>query len=46
VKQALSELTRKFSNVHTGTDQFYTAGTCRISLPPGDYRLRVYRGME
>jgi len=46
LKEARGELSRKFSNIHTGTDQFYTSGTCRLSLPPGDYRVRVYKGLE
>ena len=46
MKEARGELSRKFSNIHTGTDQFYTSGTCRLSLPPGDYRVRVYKGLE
>jgi hypothetical protein len=46
LKQALGELTRKFSNLHTGAVQFYTDGRCRLSLPPGDYRVRVFKGLE
>jgi hypothetical protein len=46
LKQALGELTRKFTNLHTGADQFYTSGRCRLSLPAGDYRIRVFKGLE
>src|SRR5262245_45358104 len=46
LEQALRELTPRLTNLHTGTDQFCTAGACRLSLPPGDYRIRVFRGLE
>jgi hypothetical protein len=46
VDQALGELTRTFSSLHTGADQFYTDGMCRLSLPAGEYRIRVFRGLE
>jgi len=42
----LAQFTRKFANMHTGKDQFYTAGACRLSVPAGDYRVRVYKGLE
>jgi hypothetical protein len=32
--------------MHTGADQFYTDGACRLSLPAGDYRIRVFKGLE
>lgn len=37
---------RKIANGYTGTDQFYSGGTCRISLPPGAYKLRVFKGLD
>lgn len=46
MEQALGELTRKFNNLHTGADQFYASGSCKLSLPPGDYRVRVFKGLE
>src|SRR5262249_33167679 len=46
LQDALGTLGRTFSNLHTGTDQFYTSGHCRLSLPPRDYRLRVFKGLE
>ena len=46
LEQALAQFTRKFANAHTGKDQFYTAGACRLSVPAGDYRVRAYKGLE
>src|SRR5581483_106182 len=45
LEKALSTWTRKFANGNTGTVQFYTGGTCKLSVPAGDYRLRVFRGL-
>lgn len=45
-EQALARLSRKINNPNTGTEQFYTGGACRLSLPKGDYRVRVFKGTE
>ena len=37
---------RHIYNPYTGTDQFYVDGTAHLSLPPGTYRLRAFRGPE
>ena len=39
-------ISRELPNPHTGTTQFYTDGSARLSLPPGRYRLRAFRGIE
>jgi hypothetical protein len=36
----------RLHNKRTGTEQFYTAGAARIELPPGRYRVRVFKGVE
>ncbi len=36
----------RLHNKRTGTDQFYTAGTARLELPPGRYRVRAFKGIE
>ncbi|MBI3865443.1 MAG: CehA/McbA family metallohydrolase [Planctomycetia bacterium] len=46
LEQCLGELTPKFTSLHTGTDQFFADGACRLPVPPGDYRIRVFRGLE
>jgi hypothetical protein len=38
--------TRSIFNHYTGTHQFYTAGHASVSLPPGSYALRVFKGNE
>ncbi len=37
---------RRFPNPQTGTDQFYSTGRSTLSLPPGRYRLRIWKGLE
>jgi len=39
-------VTRKFPNPRTKTDQFYSTGSSTLSLPPGDYHLRIWKGLE
>ena len=39
-------VTRRFPNPQTGTDQFYSTGQSTLSLPPGRYRLKVWKGLE
>jgi len=36
----------RLHNKRTGTEQFYTAGTARLELPPGRYRVRAFKGIE
>ncbi len=36
----------RIPNGPTGTDQFYLTGEGALDLPPGRYRLRVFRGPE
>jgi hypothetical protein len=36
----------RIENPHTGTTQFYVEGTASLELPPGRYRLRVFKGIE
>jgi hypothetical protein len=33
-------------NRETGTEQFYSAGRVHLQLPPGRYRVRVFKGIE
>ncbi|MCZ6782403.1 MAG: CehA/McbA family metallohydrolase [Proteobacteria bacterium] len=37
---------REIDNPYTGTTQFYADGTAHLSLPPGSYKLRAYKGPE
>lgn len=46
LEEALSELSKKVENPFTGTTQFYCTGVSEISLPPGTYGLKVYKGIE
>jgi hypothetical protein len=39
-------LTQEIDNPYTATKQFYTAGHTSLELPPGSYRVRVYKGNE
>ncbi len=43
-----SWLTRSdhIENPHSGTTQFYSDGSAELSLPPGRYRITVYKGIE
>ncbi len=36
----------RLHNKQTGTEQFYAAGTARLDLPPGRYRIRAFKGIE
>jgi hypothetical protein len=40
------EVTRRFHNPQTRTDQFYSTGRSTLSLPPGTYRLGIWKGLE
>jgi hypothetical protein len=46
LEEHLASLTRKITNRYTGTDQFYAGGSCRVSIPAGTYRVRVFKGLE
>ncbi len=45
-EKAVAQEDRKIINPYTGTAQFYSAGNSKILLPPGPYRLKVYKGIE
>ena len=36
----------RIDDPHTGRTHFYADGTARLSLPPGRYRVRAFKGME
>ena len=44
--RAVSFMSRSIENPYTRTKQFYSTGISSISLPPGTYKLRVYKGIE
>ena len=46
LQQALSGLTRKVENPYTKTLQFYSSGASEVSLPAGNFKIRVYKGTE
>ena len=46
VEDALAALDREVKNDHTGTVQFYSTGTSRLSLPPGRYSVKLIKGPE
>ncbi len=46
LERAVALLAKKVENPYTGTDQFYSVGNSRVSLPPGTYKLRVFKGVE
>jgi len=46
LKKAVSFLSRKIENPYTQTTQFYSSGISMIALPPGTYKLRIYKGIE
>ncbi len=46
IEQPVSLLAKKLFNPYTRTDQFYADGHCTLSLPPGAYKLRVFKGIE
>ena len=45
-ERAVALLTKKVENPFTGTTQFYSVGKSEISLPPGTYNLKVFKGIE
>lgn len=46
IHQALALLSPRVENPYTRTTQFYSTGTSELSLPPGTYELRLYKGTE
>jgi hypothetical protein len=47
LERAIGLLSKSVANPYTRTTQFYSAGSSIVSsLPPGSYRLKVYKGME
>ncbi len=46
LERAVALLTKKVRNPYTGTTQFYSVGKSEISLPPGIYELKVFKGIE
>ena len=46
LERAVALLSKKVENPYTGTDQFYSVGHSKVSLPPGSYTLRVFKGVE
>ena len=43
---ALARFGKQLQSRYTGKNQFYAAGTARLRLPPGQYRMRVFKGPE
>ena len=46
LEEALAGLPKKVENPFTNTTQFYSAGRSEVSLQPGTYTLKVYKGIE
>ena len=46
IADARAEMNREFRHLYAQSVQFYGYGSCRLSLPPGDYRVRVSKGTE
>jgi len=46
IEKAKSLLSPSIENPFTRTTQFYTDGSSTVALPAGNYRLRVYKGIE
>ncbi|HEX2523018.1 MAG TPA: CehA/McbA family metallohydrolase, partial [Terriglobia bacterium] len=44
--QALALLSKSIENPYTRTTQFYSAGNSSVVLPPGLYKLKLYKGTE
>ena len=44
--QALALLSKGIENPYTRTTQFYSTGNSRVVLPPGLYKLKLYKGTE
>jgi len=46
VERAIAVMSKEFVNPYTKTVQFYSVGNSVVSLPPGDYQLKVRKGPE
>jgi len=46
LNQALALLSKSVENPYTRTTQFYSTGNSRVALPPGLYKLKLYKGTE
>jgi len=46
LERAVAVMSKQFMNPYTKTVQFYTVGKSVISLPPGDYQLKLRKGPE
>ena len=46
LEQALGGLAKKVLGPHTNQVQFYSVGKSRVTLPVGEYKLKVYKGPE
>ncbi|HEY5553160.1 MAG TPA: CehA/McbA family metallohydrolase [Opitutaceae bacterium] len=46
IEKAKALLSQKIENPFTHTTQFYSDGSSTVALPPGTYKLRVYKGIE
>jgi hypothetical protein len=46
LERAIAVMSKKFDNPFTKTSQFYTVGNSVVSLPPGDYKLKLRKGPE
>lgn len=46
LERAVAVMSKQFINPYTKTVQFYSVGKSVISLPPGDYQLKLRKGPE
>ena len=46
VEQIKGKMVTKVENWFTGTRQFYSTGYNQLTVPPGSYTLRVFKGNE
>jgi len=46
LERSIAVMSKKFDNPFTKTTQFYSVGKSAVSLPPGDYKLKIRKGPE
>src|SRR5271157_3751722 len=46
LERAIAVMSKQFVNPYTKTVQFYSVGKSVMTLPPGDYRLKLRKGPE
>jgi len=46
LERAFAVMSKQFVDPYTKTVQFYTVGNSVVSLPPGDYKLKLRKGPE